>query len=315
MLAFSCRPETVQSVQLPEILTASKEYSGWRNWFGSKLGWSERKKKERANRSLRHCIASRCILFLSLVRRASADIVMMNESVSGRTCAGECASAETRQKRKDSSLLLQQTTASFLPVVCCILMAHSSAGSIARAFSFRSSFLFTLFGIHFHRPFFFVVFFLHLHYDVYMGVSTDLDPPVCWFCSERLSAAFYSKSSLVAELQQLLYTQRLIHICLFLPLLLLLRVIYVAGFRLPTGRVWQFNFPDKQKQKNDATNTHTRCSHRHNNGIYHSGNKALQESGCAKECEGRRGFPDAIRPVPTATKNFGSRHSPQNSSS
>ena len=58
------------------------------------------KKKERANRSLRHCIASRCILFLSLVRRASADIVMMNESVSGRTCAGECASAETRQKKK-----------------------------------------------------------------------------------------------------------------------------------------------------------------------------------------------------------------------
>ena len=116
------------------------------------------KKKERANRSLRHCIASRCILFLSLVRRASADIVMMNESVSGRTCAGECASAETRQKRKDSSLLLQQTTASFLPVVCYILMAHSSAGSIACAFSFRSSFLFTLFGIHFHCPFFLLSF-------------------------------------------------------------------------------------------------------------------------------------------------------------
>ena len=120
----------------------------------------KREKKKREGQSISPSLYSISLYFvsLSLVRRASADIVMMNESVSGRTCAGECASAETRQKRKDSSLLLQQTTASFLPVVCCILMAHSSAGSIARAFSFRSSFLFTLFGIHFHCPFFLLSF-------------------------------------------------------------------------------------------------------------------------------------------------------------
>ena len=117
------------------------------------------KKKKRANRSLRHCIASRCILFLSLVRRASADIVMMNESVSGRTCAGECASAETRQKKKR---FLSPSTANdgIFPSRCLLYFDGPLFRRLHRPRFFIPllPFFFTLFGIHFHRPFFLLSF-------------------------------------------------------------------------------------------------------------------------------------------------------------
>ena len=137
------------------------------------------KKKERANRSLRHCIASRCILFLSLVRRASADIVMMNESVSGRTCAGECASAETRQKKK-RFLSPSPANDGIFPSRCLLYFDGPLFRRLHRLRFFIPLLLFVyVVWDTFSLPFFFVVFFLHLHYDVYMGVSTDLDPPVC----------------------------------------------------------------------------------------------------------------------------------------
>ena len=104
---------------------------------------------------------------------------MMNESVSGRTCAGECASAETRQKKK-RFLSPSPANDGIFPSRCLLYFDGPLFRRLHRLRFFIPLLLFVyVVWDTFSLPFFFVVFFLHLHYDVYMGVSTDLDPPVC----------------------------------------------------------------------------------------------------------------------------------------